>query len=184
MTKLLTVLVFSTWLWLFYPPVVKAGVDVEVAGGSAELRLDEYMQVSVSDFRIIKLQAYMDSRGSPLSVYAEDFVGQADKLGLDWKLVAAISGVESNFGKFIPARSFNAWGWANGSYRFRSWEEGIEIVSESLKKNYYERGLLTPGQIGPVYAPPSSTWAGKVQYFINEFEKVEVPAADRLALRL
>ena len=85
-------------------------------------------------------------------------------------MVPAITGVESTFGKQIPTNSYNAYGWANGAYLFESWEQSIDHVSQVLKEKYVERGLDTPYKMGPVYAPPSKTWASKVVYFMNQIE--------------
>lgn len=122
------------------------------------------------DKRIDKLEKFLESYNSPLANYAEKFVEAADKYGLDWKLVPAITGVESTFGKQIPAGSYNAYGWANGAFYFQSWEQSIDLVSKTLKEKYLDRGLDTPYKMGPVYAPPSKTWARKVVYFMNKLE--------------
>ena len=138
----------------------------KIAASSAMLEKPEF-QV---DKRIIKLEKFLESYDSPLAEYADKFVESADKYGLDWKLVPAITGVESTFGKQIPAGSFNAYGWANGAFYFESWEQSIDLVSKTLKEKYIKRGLDTPYKMGPVYAPPSKTWAYKVVSFMNKLD--------------
>ena len=183
MGKKLTVWLFLLAFSLILAPKIEARADVLVAGESAKLRLFQNVERPIGDIRVGKLRKYLERRDAPLSIYAGVFVNAADKYGTDWRLVAAISGVESNFGKRIPIGSYNAWGWANGEYRFSSWEEGIDHVNRVLKEKYVDKGLVTPYQIGPVYAPPSRTWSGNVSYFINQFELVEVPIWEQLALR-
>ncbi|KKS83072.1 MAG: hypothetical protein UV59_C0050G0007 [Candidatus Gottesmanbacteria bacterium GW2011_GWA1_43_11] len=137
------------------------------AGTSAAIKIS-YTQ---TDQRIIKLQSYLESHNSPLADYAEVFIDTSDKYGLfDWKLVPAITGVESTFGKAIPYNSYNAYGWVNGNYAFESWEESIDIVTKTLKTKYMDRGLDSVDKIAPVYAPPSTTWAGKVKFFMEKIE--------------
>jgi len=138
----------------------------KIAGASAMLEKPE----SEVDKRVIKLEKFLESYDSPLAEYAEVLVKTADKYGLDWRLVPAITGVESTFGKQIPAGSYNAYGWANGAFYFESWEQSIDLVSQALKEKYIDRGLDTPYKMGPVYAPPSKTWAYKVDNFINKLE--------------
>jgi len=121
-------------------------------------------------FLVEKLEAFLANYDSPLAPYAEQFVRAADRYQLDWRLVPAITGVESTFGKQIPANSYNAYGWANGAFYFQSWEQSIDYVSQYLKEKYVDRGLDTPYKMGPVYAPPSRTWAGKVVYFMKQIE--------------
>jgi len=136
----------------------------KIAASSAMLEKPEF-QV---DKRIIKLEKFLESYNSPLAKYADKFVEAADKYGLDWKLVPAITGVESTFGKQIPVNSYNAYGWANGAFHFESWEQSIDLVSKTLKEKYIDRGLDTPYKMGPIYAPPSKTWTYKVVLFMNK----------------
>lgn len=130
--------------------------------------------LSVNDYRVIKLRKYLESHNSPLSPYASEIVFWADYYQLDWRLVPAISGVESTFGKRIPRNSYNAYGWANGNYSFESWSQSVEVVSETLRTKYKDDGLVTLRQISRRYAPPSSTWTWKVNYFMNDIDTASV----------
>jgi hypothetical protein len=128
------------------------------------------------DPRIERLQAYLEKHQSPLAEYAACFIQTADKydfdqLDLDY-LVPAITGVESTFGKFYPQGSYNAYGWANGNYRWNSWEESIDHVSRVLKEKYIDQGADNVWKIGPIYAA-SPAWASKVTYFIKEINSFE-----------
>lgn len=143
-----------------------ASAQEKIAAGSAVLENLSFQ----ADERIAKLKNFLASYNSPLAKYANNFVEAADKYGIDWKLVPAITGVESTFGKNIPANSYNAYGWANGTFYFQSWEQSIDHVSKTLKEKYVDRGLDTPYKMGPVYAPPSKAWAGKVVFFMNRLD--------------
>lgn len=124
------------------------------------------------DYRAENLRVYLQTMNSPLVEYAEEFVKYADTYGLDYRLVAAITGVESTFGKRIPKNSYNAYGWANGDYRFESWEDSIGHVSMTLRTKYIDRGAPTIVKIARRYAPPSKTWAGKVKYFMGKIDEL------------
>jgi hypothetical protein len=126
------------------------------------------------DYRVLALYSYFKSHNSPLADYSQDFIKIADKYELDWRLIPAISGVESTFGKNLPSGSYNAYGWANGKYSFESWEESIEIVSKTIREKYINKGAVSVNQIGRIYAPPSSTWSWKVNYFMNEIDPLPV----------
>ena len=177
MKKLFAILAILVAFFTFSQPVQAS----EVAGGSAVLK-NEILGIQNPDARVDQLEAYLEKHRSPLASYASIFIEVADRYQLDWKLVPAITGVESTFGKQIPFNSYNAYGWANGTYRFKSWEESITHVSQYLKEKYVDRGLDTPYKIGPVYAPPSKTWAGKVIFFMNQIESFK--KASLLALTL
>lgn len=135
------------------------------------------------DERVLKLSQFLQSHNSPLAPYAHVFIEKADAYGLpDWKLVPAISGVESTFGKRIPYNSYNAYGWANGAYSFNSWEESIDTVSKTLKQKYYNRGADTVEEIAYIYAPPSKTWARNVRFFMGKIENWEITPSVQFTL--
>lgn len=122
------------------------------------------------DYRVENLRKFLQKYDSPLAAYAQDFVTYADDNGLDYRLVASISGVESTFGKRIPFNSYNAYGWANGKFSFNSWPESIGIVSETLKLKYIDKGAVSITQIARRYAPPSLTWGTKVKHFEGKID--------------
>ncbi|MGA2910677.1 MAG: hypothetical protein ABSE04_02640 [Candidatus Microgenomates bacterium] len=122
------------------------------------------------DYRVENLTVFLEKYDSPLAPYAQDIVAYADENGLDYRLVPAISGVESTFGKFIPSNSYNAYGWVNGDYTFKSWPDSINVVSSTLKANYIDRGAVSIPQIAKRYAPPSTTWGGNVKYFVSQID--------------
>ncbi|MBI2065979.1 glucosaminidase domain-containing protein [Candidatus Woesebacteria bacterium] len=166
MIKVFSILTISVLVFILSAGSVSA--EVPVADASATLKRS---QIS-SDYRIEILRAYLTKHNSPLAEYADEFVLTADKYNIDWRLVPAISGVESTFGKRIPANSYNAYGWANGEYRFKSWEDSIEIVTKTLREKYIDRGAPSIAKIARRYAPPSSTWAGKVKFFMRKIDSL------------
>lgn len=175
--KRIFALILPAYLFL-----VTQGVAVaSVADDSAQM----FSRISFPDQRVTRLEAYLKSHNSPLSEYAAVFVQTADKYELpDWRLVPAIAGVESTFGKAIPENSYNAYGWANGTHRFQSWEESIATVSKTLKSRYVDRGADTVEEIGRIYAPPSNTWAVKVRFFMREIGMFPTRRAQQLIFTL
>lgn len=161
-------------LTVFSLSAEKVHASSKTAGSSAILSRSE--AVNKDDNRVKILEGYLKKHNSPLAAHAKTFVAEADKHDLDWKFVAAISGVESTFGKRIPANSYNAWGW--GVYgdkvmRFESWDHGIATISKGLRTNYMDKwGAEDVHEIGRIYAA-SPTWSQKVTYFTNQIEKFE-----------
>lgn len=133
------------------------------------------------DERAVILKNYLAKYNSPLQYHTQDFIDAADTYQVDWKLVPAISGVESTFGKFIPG-GYNGWGWGvygtNVIY-FKSWRDGIFTVTKGLKENYINRGLTDPYAMNRIYAA-SPTWGSKVTYFYNDIEKFAKDYQDEL----
>ena len=129
------------------------------------------------DPRIVAMRKFLDDYHSPMAPYAKTLVDEADQYGLDWRLVASISGVESAFGNLIPYLSNNGWGWrggTNGAYSlFTSWNDGIMTVTSRLALGYGT--TLTPFDIESTYCPPcgenpAHLWANGVTNFMNELQ--------------
>jgi len=135
---------------------------------------DKYI---TTDPRVIAMRRFLQDYRSPMYPYADIFIMEADRTGLDWRLVASISGVESAFGNIIPLNSNNGWGWKGGPggnwSMFPTWKEGISTVTEGLAYGYGT--TLTPSQIEPTYCPPcgadpAHAWANGVQKYMNELQ--------------
>ena len=147
----------------------KTYAQEKASASSANIKIPQIKETG-SDYRVKILTNYLKQYNSPLALYAKDFVYYADKYGLDWKLVAAISGVESTFGKEIPPYSYNGWGWgvyADNVIRFNSWREGIATVSQGLREKYInEWGATNVYEIGAIYAS-SKAWPYHVEFYLN-----------------
>jgi len=139
------------------------------------------------DKRAQLLRSYLESRNSPLAPYAQTFVQEADKNNIDWKLVAAISGLESSFGVHIPSNSYNGWGYGvygDNVRRFDSWDDGIAVVSGALRNDYMNKwNAKTIPEIGRLYAA-SPTWAVRVQSFMDSIDAYEVKKQNENKLTL
>lgn len=161
MKKLIAIVfILVAALWVVTPHAQAAELQAE---GSAMLAKDFILE----DKRAEVLATFLKKNKSPLAGYAGQFIEAADAYSLDWKLVPAITGVESTFGRQIPYGSYNAYGWANGAYRFTSWENSIWHVNRVLKEKYVNRGAVTVWQVGKIYAT-SPTWAGRVESLMKK----------------
>ncbi len=177
--KLVIVTLFV--LILLTLPVSRVGSESMVKTAAVEITTKQL------DNRAVILKDYLAQHNSPLQYHAQDFIDAADTYKLDYKLVPAISGVESTFGKAIPG-GYNGWGWGvygNQALYFNSWRDGIFTVSRGLRENYINRGLTDPFAMNRIYAA-SPSWGTNVSYFQNDIaefakaksylEKRELPA--------
>lgn len=110
---------------------------------------------------------------SPLASYSGTFIDACLKHDLDCYLLPAISGLESSFGIYIYPDSYNPFGWGGGYIKFENWEEGIETVARALRENYLDQGVENLYQIGRIYAPPSQSWANRVDFYLTQFYNEE-----------
>ncbi len=140
---------------------------------------------SYRDYREIKLRNFFSRYRSPLAEFAADFVAAADKYGLDYKLVPAITGVESSFGLEIPINSYNAYGWNAGNWYFDNWKSSIYDVSSALRENYLNKGAREVWEIAPIYNPVTpAAWGARVLRFEQMIEDTKPVVQETLSLRL
>ena len=140
------------------------------------------------DKRIEVLGKFLKQYNSPLAQFAAKFVKDADRYNIDWRLVAAIAGVESTFGNFTPNNSYNAWGW--GIYgenvtRFSSWEEGIGVISKGIREEYMNKwNAGNVDEIGRIYAA-SPDWSYRVEWYMERIRDFELNnAKDSLSISI
>lgn len=168
-TKITTGVVLFALLSIFSTHLVFA--ETKTAGISA-IAFVPVKEIKV-DNRAKALKAFLAQNNSPLANSAETFVKSADENDIDWKLVAAIAGLESGFGKHIPYNSYNAWGWGvygDNVHYFTSWDDGVETISQGIRERYMnERGAKNVHEIGATYAA-SPTWAVRVEMFMNKID--------------
>ena len=157
--------------FLILPVLLLAFSTSNVAGEVSNTPETPKVEARQLDSRAKVLAEYFSKYNSPLEYQAQNFVDAADTYGVDWKLVPAIAGVESTFGKHIPGE-YNAWGWGiygDNRLGFNSWKHGIYTVTGGLKKGYIDKGLTDPYSMNRVYAA-SPTWGAKVSHFLGDIE--------------
>ena len=130
-------------------------------------------EVKLVDGRSANLKRYLRKINSPLFEHTDLLVAEADDKGYDYRLLVAIALQESTGCRFIPQNSHNCWGW--GIYgdtvtRFASYEDAIHTVSEGIKAQYIDHGLITTEDIMKKYTPSSHSWARAVRYFFGKIE--------------
>ncbi|MBI3486032.1 hypothetical protein HY025_03760 [Candidatus Daviesbacteria bacterium] len=142
---------------------------MQVTGQTQTEVKTNHVEAKQLDSRAKILKDYLSQFNSPLENYSQDLVDAADTYKLDWKLVPAIAGVESTFGKQTPG-GYNGWGWGvygTQAIYFKSWRDGIFIVAEGLREKYLNKGLDNPYSMNRIYAA-SPYWGGHVDYFLND----------------
>jgi len=130
--------------------------------------------VDKSDSRPVIVDNFLAKHNSPMTGMGSVFVREADKYNLDYRLLPAIAFQESTLGKKIPRGSHNAFGWAiytgaNSGATFKDWEHAIEVVAAGLKKNYIDKGLISPEEIMLRYTKNNDgNWVFGVNFAIEE----------------
>lgn len=165
--------------------VLEGTLNVNTAEKGLILAPKEAVQQELESVRVVSkrvdrekvLKSFFSKLNSPLEPHSKKFVEIADTYGLDYRLLPAISCMESTCGKRMIPESYNPFGWGiygNTYVSFVSFDEAIETVGRELTENYIMRGLDTPSKIAPVYTPPNHTnWLNGVNYFIGVIQSLE-----------
>lgn len=148
-------------------------VGPSVAQTSTSNELDgQVLGIQITDMRPYYIANFL--KNTRLEPYSHYIVKVSDKYNLDYRLIPAIAMKESGGGNAVKEYTHNAWGWENGRTVFPSWEVAIDTVGKTLKEKYADRGLVTPDEIMPVYAPPQIYTGGKWAKDVNHFfEKLQ-----------
>ena len=91
-----------------------------------------------SDPRGERLEAFFKAYDCPAPLHVEEYLRAADSHALDYRLLPAISLVESTCGAFEKLN--NRWGWDSAQTGFSSVPEGIEFISAQLAENPHYKG--------------------------------------------
>jgi len=96
---------------------------------------------ALEDQRHAKLQTFFQSFGCPAPYHVKEYLGAADTYAIDYRLLPAISVLESTCG--IYQRQNNRWGWASARKGFASFRAGLEYIAHQLAEGrYYKNKTL------------------------------------------
>jgi hypothetical protein len=90
------------------------------------------------DPRSARLEAFFKAYDCPGPLHIGEYLRAADSHALDYRILPAISLVESTCGAF--ERMNNRWGWDSVQSGFDSVPAGIEYIAEQLAENPYYKG--------------------------------------------
>lgn len=152
------------------------------------LAIDEAtaQKLRVNQQKADAIDAYFRERGMPLAGTGMKMVVEAEKNGIDWRLLPAIAVRESTGGKFACKKvTYSFFGWGSCKINFDSPEEAIETVAHNLggnnPKTVNHYGDKNTKEILRAYNPPSIVphYAEQVMEIMKAIgpEEVEVALA-------
>jgi hypothetical protein len=111
-----------------------------------------------------RVRRFLERFGSPMAPYARAIVVAGRRWGVDPRLIVAIAGTESTFGRY--QLGFNAWGWdaPHGLTRWSSWDESIDAYARAFANGYRSRD---PAVIGPRYCDRCPSWPASTRLFFS-----------------
>jgi hypothetical protein len=91
----------------------------------------------VRDNRYDKLESFFQSFGCPAPHYVDEYLGAADSNAIDYRLLPAISVLESTCG--VYQRLNNRWGWDSARKGFSSFRAGLQYIARQLSVGRFYR---------------------------------------------
>ena len=119
------------------PRYVRLGRAV-VLGMAACAAVASDNTLPVVDMRGARLEAFFKAYDCPSPLHVDEYLKAADSHDVDYRLLPAISLVESTCGAF--ERRNNRWGWDSVQSGFPSVPAGIEYITEQLAENPHYKG--------------------------------------------
>lgn len=140
------------------------------------IKLNEYKAQKRAELVEIELQAKAErveaifrKYNSPMQGYGRLLVSETERCGGDYKVITAIAGNESGFGR-IPYKLYNPFGYLN-NVQYSGWEEAIRILSCRIS---YQHLVPCQNNVSCVvikYAGPSDDkekWVRNITWFVNQ----------------
>jgi hypothetical protein len=118
------------------------------------------------DDRWLKLQAFFESYHCPAPYHVEDYLREADKNAIDYRLLPAISVRESTCGRH--GRLNNHWGWDSARSGFASVKAGIRYLARKLALGESYKDKTVDGKL-QIYNP-NLRYAVEVKKLMEEIE--------------
>ena len=115
--------------------------------------------------KIDKLQGYLASIGSPMAPYAFVVIDETEKCGADYRLITAIAGNESGYGR-VPYKLYNPYGFLNDT-QYSGWEQALGVLTCKVANytNKYGSNLVT---LGKVYGAHNyEQWAKNINWHLS-----------------
>lgn len=111
-----------------------------------------------------RIRSFLAHQGSPMTAYSNVIVASGMKYGVDPRVIVAIAGVESTYGRY--SRGYNAWGW--GKARWSSWGVAIERYTQALSSSYRSLRHGRFAAASRTYCPPcGKRWGVKALSIFN-----------------
>lgn len=91
--------------------------------------------VAPQDQRVFRLEAFFKAYNCPSPLHIDDYLDAADAYQIDYRMLPAISLLETTCGSH--EKQNNRWGWASAQTGFPSVGEGIHYIASQLAEHPY-----------------------------------------------
>ncbi len=158
--------------------------DQSIATASTEpasVQTDADLLQKEREEKAAKIDAYFTQNGMPLAGYGMKMVTEAEKHGIDWRLIPAIAIRESTGGLHqCKSVTYSPFGFGSCKISFKSYDSAIEILATNLGGDNPNTAAHYEGKtvkaILQSYNPPSvvPNYANEVMALMNKIDNTQV----------
>lgn len=128
-------------------------------------------QKKIFDLKVNKLESFIKKMGDDnYAKSARTILNTAIRCKVDYKLLVAISGVESGFGN-INVGKYNPYGYITG-IPYTSYDQAINDIYCKFYKYYVSKGLNTAEKIARIYTGSDNNqkWINLVKLYLSKIK--------------
>jgi len=134
--------------------------------------------LTTEDQRHERLEAFFQSFGCPTPHHVKEYVGTADNFAIDYRMLPAISVLESTCG--VHQRLNNRWGWDSARKGFASFRAGLEYIARQLSEGRYYKGKTLEEKV--YMYNPKPEYVVQVKKLMRKIDdRITVPVQDAAA---
>jgi hypothetical protein len=119
------------------------------------------------DPRIARLEKFFEIYHCPTPRYTSQYLRAADRYGLDYRLLPAVSIRETSCGKTANQRN-NLWGYHPGRQEFPTIEAGLEVLARRLAEDSLYKGKALPDKLFTYNPVPA--YVDEVTWIMRQIE--------------
>lgn len=137
-----------------------------------EKREQERIQAEI-EHNTQKIEAILARYNSPMQGYGHIIARKAYECGGDYRVLTAIAGNESGFGR-IPYKLYNPYGYLDG-VQYSGWDTALEFLSCVISQRFLKPCNNDLACIIRTYGGSDTNkeqWIRNIQFFINQINQI------------
>ncbi len=139
-----------------------------------EIETKRFQKISEIEERVLeekaaKIEALFSRYNSPMSGLGKLIINRATECGGDYKIIVAIAGNESGFGR-IPYKLYNPFGYLDG-VQYANWEDAVNQISCKISKEFLKPCNNDLTCVISTYGGPDTDkpkWISNITYFMSQ----------------
>jgi hypothetical protein len=142
---------------------------LEQVSAEVEKRKEEERKLAEFKTKVEKAEALLRRYNSVMQGYGELIVRRAEECGGDYRVIMAIAGNESGFGR-IPYKLYNPFGYLDG-VQYSGWEESLNFLSCRIAERFLKpcnNDLVCIINKYGGHDTDKEQWIRNIQWFINQ----------------